>query len=43
MYDFAHGQSDYLEGVTHSLCTLEFVPTARYTTLCRLGKESPRI
>ena len=23
-YDFAHGQSDYLEGVTHSLCTLEF-------------------
>ncbi len=26
MYDFAHGQSDYLEGVTHSLCTLEFVP-----------------
>lgn len=26
MYDFAHGQSDYFEGVTHSLCTLEFVP-----------------
>ena len=25
MYDFTHGQSDYLEGVTHSLCTLEFV------------------
>jgi glutaminyl-tRNA synthetase len=24
MYDFAHGQSDYLEGVTHSICTLEF-------------------
>jgi len=24
MYDFAHGQSDYIEGVTHSLCTLEF-------------------
>lgn len=24
MYDFAHGQSDYVEGVTHSLCTLEF-------------------
>lgn len=24
MYDFAHGQSDYLEGITHSLCTLEF-------------------
>lgn len=26
MYDFAHGQSDYFEGVTHSVCTLEFVP-----------------
>ena len=25
MYDFTHGQSDYLEGVTHSWCTLEFV------------------
>ncbi|HAC21530.1 MAG TPA: glutamine--tRNA ligase, partial [Porphyromonadaceae bacterium] len=25
MYDFAHGQSDYFEGVTHSLCTLEFI------------------
>lgn len=25
MYDFTHGQSDYLEGVTHSICTLEFV------------------
>jgi glutaminyl-tRNA synthetase len=24
MYDFAHGLSDYLEGVTHSICTLEF-------------------
>jgi glutaminyl-tRNA synthetase len=24
MYDFAHGQSDYIEGVTHSICTLEF-------------------
>jgi glutaminyl-tRNA synthetase len=24
MYDFAHGQSDYIEGITHSLCTLEF-------------------
>jgi glutaminyl-tRNA synthetase len=23
-YDFAHGQSDYLEGISHSLCTLEF-------------------
>lgn len=26
MYDFAHGQSDSLEKITHSLCTLEFVP-----------------
>ena len=25
MYDFAHGESDYFEGVTHSICTLEFV------------------
>ena len=25
MYDFAHGQCDYFESVTHSLCTLEFV------------------
>jgi glutaminyl-tRNA synthetase len=25
MYDFAHGQSDSLEGITHSICTLEFV------------------
>ena len=25
-YDFAHGLSDYIEGVTHSICTLEFVP-----------------
>ena len=24
MYDFAHGLSDYIEGVTHSICTLEF-------------------
>jgi len=24
MYDFAHGQSDYFENITHSLCTLEF-------------------
>lgn len=26
MYDFAHGQSDSLENITHSICTLEFVP-----------------
>ncbi len=24
MYDYAHGQSDYFEGITHSICTLEF-------------------
>ena len=24
MYDWAHGQSDSLEGITHSICTLEF-------------------
>lgn len=24
LYDFAHGQSDFFEGITHSLCTLEF-------------------
>lgn len=26
MYDFAHGQSDSIEGITHSVCTLEFIP-----------------
>jgi glutaminyl-tRNA synthetase len=26
MYDFAHGQSDSIENITHSLCTMEFVP-----------------
>ncbi len=26
MYDFAHGQSDSIEHITHSLCTLEFIP-----------------
>ena len=26
LYDFAHGLSDYIEGITHSICTLEFVP-----------------
>ncbi len=26
MYDFAHGQSDSIEKVTHSICTLEFIP-----------------
>src|SRR5690606_36826597 len=26
MYDFAHGQSDSIERITHSICTLEFIP-----------------
>ena len=26
MYDWAHGQSDCIEGITHSICTLEFIP-----------------
>lgn len=26
MYDWAHGQSDFLEGISHSFCTLEFLP-----------------
>ncbi|MEN9443982.1 MAG: hypothetical protein RIS47_872 [Bacteroidota bacterium] len=26
LYDFAHGQCDYIEGITHSICTLEFIP-----------------
>ena len=26
MYDFAHGQSDAIEKITHSICTLEFIP-----------------
>ncbi len=40
MYDFAHGQSDYFEGVTHSICTLEFVPhRPLYDKLVDLLKE----
>ena len=31
MYDFAHGQSDSLEKITHSICTLEFETTVRFT------------
>lgn len=26
MYDFAHGQSDSIENITHSICTMEFIP-----------------
>ncbi|MDR2140172.1 MAG: glutamine--tRNA ligase/YqeY domain fusion protein [Tannerella sp.] len=40
MYDFAHGQSDYFEGVTHSLCTLEFeVHRPLYDYFIELLKE----
>ncbi|MDR3269433.1 MAG: glutamine--tRNA ligase/YqeY domain fusion protein [Tannerella sp.] len=40
MYDFAHGQSDYFEGVTHSLCTLEFeVHRPLYDYFIHLLKE----
>ncbi|MDR0844982.1 MAG: glutamine--tRNA ligase/YqeY domain fusion protein [Tannerella sp.] len=43
MYDFAHGQSDYFEGVTHSLCTLEFeVHRPLYDYFIDLLKENDR-
>jgi glutaminyl-tRNA synthetase len=32
MYDWAHGIEDGLEGITHSICTLEFEITARSMT-----------
>ncbi|MFM8744964.1 MAG: glutamine--tRNA ligase/YqeY domain fusion protein [Cytophagales bacterium] len=34
MYDFAHGQSDSIEKVTHSICTLEFVPHRELYNWC---------
>ncbi len=41
MYDFAHGQSDYFEGVTHSICTLEFeVHRPLYNYFIDLLKEN---
>ena len=41
MYDFAHGQCDYFEGITHSLCTLEFeVHRALYNWFVEQLKES---
>ncbi len=41
MYDFAHGQSDYWEGITHSICTLEFeVHRPLYDWLIDQLKES---
>jgi glutaminyl-tRNA synthetase len=30
MYDFAHGESDYIEQISHSICTLEFVMHREY-------------
>lgn len=47
MYDFAHGQSDFFEGVTHSICTLEFVvhrPLYEYFVkeLAKDGNYCPR-
>ncbi len=47
MYDFAHGQSDYYEGITHSICTLEFeVHRPLYDwfldQICEKGKPRPR-
>jgi len=44
MYDFAHGQSDSLEGITHSICTLEFEDhRPLYDWFCRaLGIFHPR-
>ena len=42
MYDFAHGQADYFEGVTHSLCTLEFeVHRPLYDWFIDQFQESP--
>lgn len=42
MYDFAHGQSDYFEGVTHSICTLEFeVHRPLYDYFVNELKETP--
>jgi len=44
MYDFAHGQSDSIEGVTHSICTLEFEDhRPLYDWFCeKLGIHHPR-
>ncbi|MFT3933820.1 MAG: glutamine--tRNA ligase/YqeY domain fusion protein [Chitinophagaceae bacterium] len=34
MYDFAHGQSDSIENITHSICTLEFIPHRQLYDWC---------
>jgi len=42
-YDWAHGQSDAIEGITHSICTLEFVPNrALYDWYLEALEISPR-
>ena len=43
MYDYAHGQSDYIEGITHSLCTLEFeIHRPLYDWFLNQVAEGPR-
>ena len=44
MYDWAHGQSDSIEGITHSLCTLEFEPHRALYDWCiqKLGIYAPQ-
>jgi glutaminyl-tRNA synthetase len=44
MYDWAHGQSDSIEGITHSLCSLEFVPHRELYDWCiqKLGIYAPQ-
>ncbi|MBV9986692.1 MAG: glutamine--tRNA ligase/YqeY domain fusion protein [Chitinophagaceae bacterium] len=39
MYDFAHGQSDSIENITHSICTLEFVPHRELYDWCIANLE----
>ncbi len=47
MYDWAHGESDYVEQITHSLCTLEFLPHRELydwflDQVCEAGKVRPK-
>ena len=41
LYDFAHGQSDSIEKITHSICTLEFEDIVRYTTGTSSARHLP--
>ena len=43
LYDFAHGLSDYIEGITHSICTLEFVPHRPLYDWLLEALELPRV